>query len=218
MLSILLVSAILQCVTLDDSVLALGDSYTIGEGVDVNHRWPVLMVKQLNERGKSFATPKIIAKTGWTTDELDAGIKQEELAEKYDWVTLLIGVNNQYRGREIDEYRTQFRQLLKLAIERAGNNPKRVIVLSIPDWGVTPFALKRNRDPAIIAKEIDQFNQVNREVTAELAAHYIDITKLTRDAANEPSKYLVADELHPSAEMYEQWAKLASHLILDQKK
>jgi lysophospholipase L1-like esterase len=218
MLSILLVSAILQCVTLDDSVLALGDSYTIGEGVDVNHRWPVLMVKQLNDRGEAFATPKIIAKTGWTTDELDAGIKQEELAEKYDWVTLLIGVNNQYRGREIDEYRTQFRQLLKLAIERAGNNPKRVIVLSIPDWGVTPFALKRNRDPAIIAKEIDQFNQVNREVTAELAAHYIDITKLTRDAANEPSKYLVADELHPSVEMYKQWAKLASQLILDQKK
>ncbi|MFN7876846.1 MAG: SGNH/GDSL hydrolase family protein [Pirellula sp.] len=218
MLFILIASAILQCVTMDDSILALGDSYTIGEGVDVNDRWPVQLVKQLNDCKESFSAPEIIAKTGWTTDELEAGIKQQELAEKYDWVTLLIGVNNQYRGRDIDEYRNQFRRLLKFAIEKAGNNSKRVIVLSIPDWGVTPFATKRDRDPAIIAKQIDQFNQVNREVTEELAAHYIDITKLTRDAANEPSKFLVADELHPSAEMYKQWATLASQLILDQKK
>jgi lysophospholipase L1-like esterase len=218
MLFILIASAILQCVTMDDSILALGDSYTIGEGVDVNDRWPVQLVKQLNDCKESFSAPEIIAKTGWTTDELEAGIKQQELAEKYDWVTLLIGVNNQYRGRDIDEYRNQFRRLLKFAIEKAGNNSKRVIVLSIPDWGVTPFATKRDRDPAIIAKQIDQFNQVNREVTEELAAHYIDITKLTRDAANAPSKFLVADELHPSAEMYKQWATLASQLILDQKK
>lgn len=218
MLFLLVASTILQCITIDDSVLALGDSYTIGEGVEINDRWPVQMVKHLNDHGKSFSAPKIIAKTGWTTDELEAGIKQHELADNYDWVTLLIGVNNQYRERDIDEYRNQFRRLLKFAIEKAGNNSKRVIVLSIPDWGVTPFAKKRDRDPTIIAKQIDQFNQVNREVTEELAAHYIDITKLTRDAANEPSKFLVADELHPSAEMYKQWAKLASQLIQDQKK
>ena len=217
MFAILLASTILQCVNMDRSVLALGDSYTIGEGVEVHDCWPAQMVKELNDRGESFAPPKIIAKTGWTTDELDAGIKQQELADKYDWVTLLIGVNNQYRGRDIHEYRTQFRHLLKLAIEKAGNNPKRVIVLSIPDWGVTPFAIQRNRDPAAIAIQIDQFNQINREVTEELAAHYIDVTKLTRDAANDPSKYLVEDKLHPSAEMYKQWAKLASQLILDQK-
>ena len=209
--------AILQCMTLDDSVLALGDSYTIGEGVKAEDRWPMQMVKLLNDRGESFDSPKIIAKTGWTTDELQAGIKQEELAEKYDWVTLLIGVNNQYRERDIDEYRIQFHELLKLAIEKAGNNPKRVIVLSIPDWGVTPFAIKRNRDPELVAKQIDQFNQVKREVTEELKANYIDITKLTRDAADNPSKFLVEDELHPSAEMYNQWAKLASQLILDQR-
>ncbi|MFN7290429.1 MAG: SGNH/GDSL hydrolase family protein [Pirellula sp.] len=210
--------AILQCMILDDSVLALGDSYTIGEGVKEEERWPMQMVKQLNDRGESFASPKIIAKTGWTTDELQAAIKQQELAEKYDWVTLLIGVNNQYRERDIDEYRVQFHELLKLAIEKAGNNPKRVIVLSIPDWGVTPFATKRNRDPELVAKQIDQFNQVNREVTEELKANYIEITKLTRDAANNPSKFLVEDELHPSAEMYHQWAKLASQLILDQRR
>ena len=212
------VVAILQCITLDDSVLALGDSYTIGEGVEVNDRWPMQMVKQLNDRGESFVTPTIIAKTGWTTDELQAGIKEQELAEKYDWVTLLIGVNNQYRGRDIDEYRAQFHELLKLAIDKAGNNPKRVIVLSIPDWGVTPFAIKRNRDPKLIAKQIDQFNQVNREATEELKVNYIDITKLSRDAAENPSKFLVADELHPSAEMYKQWATLASQLILDQRR
>ncbi|MCU0719264.1 MAG: SGNH/GDSL hydrolase family protein [Pirellula sp.] len=210
--------AILHCITLDDSVLALGDSYTIGEGVEDEARWPIQMVAQLNERGVSFSPPKIIAKTGWTTDELQTGIKHEELAEKYDWVTLLIGVNNQYRERDIDEYRNQFRELLKLAIEKASNRPERVIVLSIPDWGVTPFAIKRNRDPALIAKQIDQFNQVNREVTEELKANYIDITKLTRDAANNPSTFLVADELHPSAEMYKRWAELASQLILDQRR
>lgn len=217
MLIILVASTILQCITMEDSILALGDSYTIGEGVEENDRWPVQMVKQLNDHGESFSAPKIIAKTGWTTDELEEGIKQHELAEKYDWVTLLIGVNNQYRGRDVDEYKKHFRGLLNLAIKKAGNNPKHVIVLSIPDWGVTPFAKKRNRDPVIIAKQIDQFNQVNREVAEELAVHYLDVTKLTRDAANEPSRFLVADELHPSAEMYKQWARLASQLILNQK-
>ena len=212
------VLAILQCMTLDDSILALGDSYTIGEGVEVNDRWPIQMVKQLNEQGKSFSTPKIIAKTGWTTDELQAAIQQQELAEKYDWVTLLVGVNNQYRERDLDEYRTQFYELLKLAIEKAGNKPERVIVLSIPDWGGTPFAVKRNRDPALIAKQIDQFNQVNRGVSKELKVNYIDITQLTRDAAGNPSKFLVADELHPSAEMYKQWATMASQVILNQGK
>jgi lysophospholipase L1-like esterase len=208
---------VLPCVMLDDSLLALGDSYTIGEGVDVDDRWPMQLAKRLNEKGKRVSTPKIIAKTGWTTDELQAGIAQQELAEKYEWVTLLIGVNNQYRERDLEEYRTQFRQLLELAIQKAGGNPQRVIVLSIPDWGVTPFAVKRNRDPALIAKQIDEFNQVNRDETKKQNANYVDITKLTRDAASNPTKYLVADELHPSAEMYQQWAELASRVILEQR-
>lgn len=198
----------------DETVLSLGDSYTIGEGVEAEQRWPVQMVKELGEHGKPFSAPQIIAKTGWTTDELQAGIKQQELADRYDWVTLLIGVNNQYRQRDVEEYRQQFRELLTLAIEKADQKPERVIVLSIPDWGVTPFATKRGRDPATIAQQIDRFNQIAREETEQRHAHFIDITQLTREAANEPEKFLVADQLHPSAEMYGQWAKLAAAVIL----
>lgn len=213
----LLVSMVFPFVVVDDSILALGDSYTIGEGVEAQERWPMQLAKLLNEKGRTISNPKIIAKTGWTTDELQSGIDREELAEKYDWVTLLIGVNNQYRERDIEEYRLQFRQLLELAIKKAGGDPSRVIVLSIPDWGVTPFAVKRNRDPELIAKQIDQFNEVNREETTKRKAVYIDITKLTRDAASNPEKYLVADELHPSAEMYAQWAELVSRVILNRR-
>lgn len=213
----LLVSMVFPFVVVDDSILALGDSYTIGEGVEAQERWPMQLAKLLNEKGRTTSNPKIIAKTGWTTDELQSGIDREELAERYDWVTLLIGVNNQYRERNIEEYRLQFRQLLELAIKKAGGDPSRVIVLSIPDWGVTPFAVKRNRDPELIAKQIDQFNEVNREETTKRKAVYIDITKLTRDAASNPGKYLVADELHPSAEMYAQWAELVSRVILNRR-
>ncbi len=130
----LLVSMVFPFVVVDDSILALGDSYTIGEGVEAQERWPMQLAKLLNEKGRTTSNPKIIAKTGWTTDELQSGIDREELAERYDWVTLLIGVNNQYRERDIEEYRTQFRQLLELAIKKAGGDPSRVIVLSIPDW------------------------------------------------------------------------------------
>jgi lysophospholipase L1-like esterase len=214
MLLKLLGLVLVHCLAFDETVLSLGDSYTIGEGVAAEERWPVQMVKELNDGGHTFATPQIIAKTGWTTDELQAGIKEQELAEKYDWVTLLIGVNNQYRQRDREEYRQQFRELVKLAIEKADRNPRRVIVLSIPDWGVTPFATKRNRDPATIAQEIDCFNQIALEETELLHAHFIDITKLSREAANEPEKFLVADQLHPSGEMYKQWAKLAAAVIV----
>lgn len=213
----LLAFVVFPFIVIDDSILALGDSYTIGEGVEVQERWPMQLAKLLNDKGRTASLPKIIAKTGWTTDELQSGIDQEELAESYDWVTLLIGVNNQYRERDIEEYRTQFRELLELAIKKTGGDPSRVIVLSIPDWGVTPFAVKRKRDPELIAKQIDQFNEVNREETTKRKAIYIDITKLTRDAASNPSKYLVADELHPSAEMYAQWAEMASRVILSRR-
>lgn len=218
MLVKILVFAICHCFLADESVLSLGDSYTIGEGVPEKGRWPVQLVEKLNEKGRKFTAPKIIAKTGWTTDELQSAIAETELAEQYDWVTLLIGVNNQYRGRDVEEYRRQFQALLQLAIEKAGNNPKRVIVLSIPDWGVTPFATKRGRDPSLIAKQIDQFNAVNHEEAKKAMVHYVDITPMTRDAANQPEKYLVEDELHPSTEMYEKWAKLAAEVILVEKK
>ncbi|MBL8892155.1 MAG: SGNH/GDSL hydrolase family protein [Planctomycetaceae bacterium] len=208
---------LVYCTVQDETVLSLGDSYTIGEGVAENERWPVQMVDELRVQGRAIQSPQIIAKTGWTTDELQAEIQQTELAPRYDWATLLIGVNNQYRNRDLEEYRQQFRELLTLAIDKVAGNPKRVIVLSIPDWGVTPFATKRGRDPALIAQQIDQFNQVNREESEKLGAHYIEITKLTRDAADQPEKYLVADELHPSAEMYRQWAKLAAEVIATNK-
>ncbi|WP_282298557.1 GDSL-type esterase/lipase family protein, partial [Stenotrophomonas sp. PS02289] len=120
--------------------LALGDSYTIGEGVAEQGRWPVQLSAALRAAGVDIADPQIIATTGWTTDELDAGIDAAAPQGPFDLVTLLIGVNNQYRGRSVDEYRTQFSALLQRALGFAGQRAQRVLVLAIPDWGVTPFA------------------------------------------------------------------------------
>ena len=177
--------------------LALGDSYTIGESVDASERFPVQLAKQLK-----LGEPQIIAKTGWTTDELDAAIDAAKPKGPYDLVTLLIGVNNQYRGRSADEYRTQFVGLLKRAIGFAGGNAKRVIVVSIPDWGVTPFA--EGRDRGKIAREIDQFNAINREEAARAGAKWVDITAISR--RSDPS-LVAGDGLHPSATMYAQWVQ-----------
>lgn len=186
--------------------LALGDSYTIGESVAPAERWPVQLAARLRERGVSIGEPTIIARTGWTTDELSAAIDQENPRGPYELVSLLIGVNNQYRGRSEAEYRVQFRGLLQRAIGFAGGDPQRVIVLSIPDWGVTPFAAGRNRPQ--IAEEIDRFNAANRQITVELGARYVDITPGSRRAAT--ARELVAsDGLHPSGRMYAEWVQLA---------
>lgn len=185
--------------------LALGDSYTIGESVKPELRWPNQLVARLRAKDLNVAEPVIVAQTGWTTDELAAAIDaRKELAnQKFDLVTLLIGVNNQYRGRDVEEYRRQFDQLLKRAIDFAGGKPSHVIVLSIPDWGVTPFA--EGRDRAQIARDIDTFNRVNREETLIAGARYVDITPVSRDQLS-----LVAeDSLHPSGDMYRLWANLA---------
>ena len=184
--------------------LALGDSYTIGESVAVDDRYPVQLARELK-----LGEPEIIAKTGWTTDELSAAIdKAMDKADPrgpYDLVTLLIGVNNQYRGRSADEYRTQFTALLQRAIGFAGGKTRNVVVISIPDWGVTPFA--KDRDRAKIGREIDQFNAINREETTRAGARYVDITPFSRRAANDPS--LVApDGLHPSGKMYSEWTRM----------
>jgi lysophospholipase L1-like esterase len=125
--------------------LALGDSYTIGERVAKNERWPVQLAARLRAHGVPITDPEIIAVTGWTTDELDAGIQAAQPQGPYDLVSLLIGVNNQYRGRSPEEYQAQFADLLQQAIGLAGGDPTRVIVLSIPDWGVTPFAANETR-------------------------------------------------------------------------
>jgi lysophospholipase L1-like esterase len=182
--------------------LALGDSYTIGEGVAAAERWPVQLAARLRAQGHSLADPHIIAQTGWTTDELAAAVVAAAPQSPYDLVSLLIGVNNQYRGRSRDEYRLQFAALLQQAITFAGDEPQRVLVLSIPDWGVTPFAAGRDRDQ--IRAEIDAFNAVNRAETARLAARYVDITPLSRRAAHDPG-LLAADGLHPSGKMYTAW-------------
>ena len=186
--------------------LALGDSYTIGESVPESERWPVQLAALLRERGVNAEAPVIIARTGWTTDELAAGIEAARPEGRFDLVSLLIGVNNQYRGRDADEYRLQFRERLAQAISFAGGDARRVLVLSIPDWGVMPFA--EGRDRARIAAEIDQFNAINREETSRAGARYVDVTPVSREATGN-SALVAGDGLHPSGAQYKRWAELA---------
>lgn len=182
--------------------LALGDSYTIGESVAAAGRWPNQLVRALHAKGTKVVDPEIIAKTGWTTDELSSAIDAAKPRGPYALVTLLIGVNNQYRGRDAGQYRKEFAVLLQRAVGFAGGDPKRVVVVSIPDWGVTPFAAKRDR--AKIASEIDRFNAIAAEAAKRAGAHYADVTPISRRAATDAT--LVApDGLHPSAAMYAQW-------------
>lgn len=188
--------------------LALGDSYTIGESVAPEERWPVQLGALLRAEGLNVGDPTLIATTGWTTDELSAAIDRAKPQGAFDLVSLLIGVNNQYRGRGQDEYREQFAALLQRAIGFAGGNPARVLVLSIPDWGVTPFAARLERDPAAVAADIDAFNAINRAETERPGAHYVDVTPFSREAAHDPS-LLADDGLHPSGRMYAEWARLA---------
>lgn len=188
--------------------LALGDSYTIGEAVDEAGRWPMRLARLLRAEGIPLADPRIIAATGWTTDELDAAITAAEPLGTHDFVSLLIGVNNQYRGRGVEEYRAQFAALLWRAVGFAGNRPARVLALSIPDWGVTPFAAQSGRDTAQIARELDAYNLAAREVCAQRGVAFVDITPLSRSRGAEPAM-LADDGLHPSAAMYAEWARLA---------
>jgi lysophospholipase L1-like esterase len=192
--------------------LALGDSYTIGEAAPEGDRWPVQIAALLRERGVSIADPEIVARTGWTTDELDAAIDAADPRGPYALVTLLIGVNNQYRGRGVDEYRAQFRALLERAVSFAGGDAGRVVVLSIPDWGVTPFAA--DRDAARVAAEIDAFNAVNRAVAGELGARWVDVAPASRRAARDRD-LVASDGLHYSGKMYGEWARLALPAALD---
>src|SRR5216684_9187129 len=183
MLSALIVTLMLV-MTPSPRFLALGDSYTIGESVAVSERWPVELARQLRKNGIDIADPQIIAKTGWTTDELSSAIDAAKPTGPYALVTLLIGVNNQYRGRDAEQYRKEFVALLQRAIAFAGNDPKHVLVVSIPDWGVTPFAAGRDR--AKIGAEIDHFNAINAEETKRAGARYADITPVSRHAATDP--------------------------------
>lgn len=190
--------------------LALGDSYTIGESVEEAERFPNQLAAMLAAKGVTVDV-QIIARTGWTTDELWQGIQADTVTPPYDMVSLLIGVNNQYRGRSSEEYREGFIFLLNKAIEYAGGDAKRVIVFSIPDWGVTPFAY--GKDTTQIANEIDAFNKINLEESTNAGTHYVDVTPISRLALND--KTLIAgDGLHPSGKMYAEWAKYALPIAL----
>lgn len=184
--------------------LALGDSYTIGESVAEPERWPVQLAKEMSDNGVSVALPKIIARTGWTTDELKAGIAGANVSQTYDLVSLLIGVNNQFRGRDVEQFRSEFVGLLNQAIGFARGKKEHVFVVSIPDWGVTPFA--KGRDQQKIAKEIDAYNAVCKAEAAKMGIKYFDITPISREAVTN-SELVASDGLHPSGEMYRRWVK-----------
>lgn len=185
--------------------LALGDSYTIGEAVEQEDSFPYQFAEQLKLQGLNIADPKVIAKTGWTTDELQAAIKAENITQNFDIVTLLIGVNNQYRGYSKEDYRKQFKELLQTAIGFAGGNAKGVFVVSIPDWGVTPFGLSSGKNTKDIAVDIDAFNAINKEETLAFKVNYTDITPGSRNAVRDLS-LVASDGLHYSGKMHLQWA------------
>lgn len=183
------------------SILTLGDSYTIGEGVLLAETYPYQTVRLLRQQGHAFSAPEIIARTGWTTDELDNAIAGSLLLPSYDFVTLLIGVNNQYRGRSPEEYASQLQALLRQAIHFATGSPEHVFVLSIPDWGVSPFAAGQDR--TAIARQIDQFNTTARHIAGAHQVCFIDITPHSRSEG----QLFTADGLHPAASQYSFWAQ-----------
>ncbi len=181
--------------------LALGDSYTIGESVATNARWPAVLVQSLQRSGVVMDDPQIVAVTGWTTDELAEGMNCATLSPPYHLVSLQIGVNDQYRGRPADDYRAGFVSLLTRAITLAGQQAQHVVVVSIPDWGVTRFAREQGRVASVVAGEIDAFNAIARAETRRAGGHFIDITGISR-----AHPFLVAEDgLHPSAAQYSLW-------------
>ncbi len=194
------------------SYLALGDSYTIGEAVPDTSSYPYQLQQALDQQKYKFTTPTIIATTGWTTDDLISAIAQNTSVQgkTYDLVTLLIGVNDQYQGLSQDNYRIKFQQVLNTAIQFAGGNKTHVFVLSIPDYGVTPFA---HGDDATIGPLIDQFNAINKSISLAVGVNYLDITGISREAATDPT-LIAPDGLHPSGKMYSLWVQQLAPLVL----
>lgn len=193
--------------------LALGDSYTIGQSVSQNDSYPYQLVGSMGQYSVTVANPTIIAATGWTTDVLIDEINNSgNTGKKFDFVTLLIGVNDQYEGQSIDNYQVKFTEVLNTAIKFANGNPNRVFVLSIPDYGVTPFA--GDRGP-IISPQIDQFNAVNKAASIKAGVNYVNITDISRQAAKEPD-LIAGDGLHPSGIMYRMWVALLAPLVIKQ--
>jgi lysophospholipase L1-like esterase len=195
--------------------LALGDSYTIGAFVASEDRFPVQLADMLRRDSIQTSDPDIIATSGWTTGNLLNSLEIAPPQKKYSFVTLLIGVNNQYQGRSLDEYKTQFTELLTRAILYADGIKNHVFVLSIPDYSVTPFG--QGYDAQKIAREIDQFNEANKNISLNLGVHYLDITTISREAKNDPS-LIAGDGLHPSAKQYNEWDQLLAPLMIKEIK
>lgn len=184
--------------------LALGDSYTIGESVEESQRWPVQLVDALRKKNVLFDDPEIIAQTGWRTDDLKRAIIAADPAKDYDLVSLLIGVNNQYQGKTDESYASEFEELLKMSISFAGGDKTKVIVLSIPDYGYTPFGKEKQE---LVSKAIEEFNNTNRAITKKYSVKYFNITDISRKGVEDPQ--LVADDgLHPSGKQYKLWVEL----------
>jgi lysophospholipase L1-like esterase len=189
--------------TVSPRYLALGDSYTIGESVSEPDRWPNQLASLLEEADVTIEETSIIAQTGWTTGNLINAIDNADLEPEYDLVSLLIGVNNQFQGRTIEEYQTQFEELLQTSIALAKGNKDRVFVVSIPDYGYTPFG---QGNQAAISEAIDEFNAVHREITENYGVAWYDITPISRRGLDQPD--LVAnDGLHPSGVQYREWVE-----------
>ncbi len=194
--------------------LALGDSYTFGESVKVGSRFPDLLLDELKNAGYNIEDLQLIARTGWTTGELQNAINVQQPDTTFGLVTLLIGVNNQYRSYDLDEYKTEFEALLKQAIHFAGGKTNRVFVVSIPDYGYTPFGEATQEK---ISRELEQFNKANREITLRSGITYFDITPISQNGLKDVS--LIADDgLHPSGKMYAQWVELMKHQVISQLK
>lgn len=192
------------------SFLALGDSYTIGQSVAESERWPVQLTAALNAQGNSVRPPVIIARTGWRADQLIEAIENAgNLGTQYDMVSLLIGVNNQFQGRSVTSFTPDFEKLLQMAIGLTGGNPDRVFVLSIPDYGVTPFGIGWGGD---IGAEIDEYNAASKELCDQYGIAYFDITPISREAATD-AELVASDRLHPSGKMYQRWVDLIQHDI-----
>jgi len=194
------------------TLLCLGDSYTIGQSVSADERFPEQTVALLNNEGIAVDAPVIIARTGWTTQNLIDAVEQKNIDHTFDYVTLLIGVNDQFQGKDIGVYEKNFEQLLRTAIQYAGKKADHVFVLSIPDYGITPFAQYGRQAPQQISAEIDKFNAVNKKIAEKYKVNYIDITPISRKATAD-NTLLAGDGLHPSGKMYGLWAELLADYI-----
>lgn len=189
--------------------LALGDSYTIGESVAVHERWPVQLADALRKKDIPCSDPQIIATTGWRTDDLKHAIEKAKLKPEYTLVSLLIGVNNYYQGKSAESYAPEFEELLRTAIALAGGDKSRAFVVSIPDYGYTPFGKEKQQT---ISAGIDAFNAVNKSIAQKLGVKYIYITDISRKGLMEPN-LVATDGLHPSGKMYSAWIERMTEVV-----